>query len=103
MTTPYDAVIISHERMDFYAYMSILEGILKLLSVLLLIWSPFDKLIYYATLNLLVAIIIRFINSLYCKRHFSESKFIFLWDKKYFKQMFAFSLDGIFWVIRLIH
>lgn len=91
MTTPYDAVIIAHERMDFYAYMSIFEGILKLLIVFLLIWSPFDKLIYYATLNLLVALIIRLINSLYCKRHFSESKFKFLWDKKYFKQMFAFA------------
>ena len=36
MTTPYDAVIIAHERMDFYAYMSIVEGILKLLIVFLL-------------------------------------------------------------------
>lgn len=91
MTTPYDAVIIAHEKMDFYAYMSIFEGLLKLLIVFLLIWSPFDKLIYYAALNLIVAILVRFINAIYCKQHFPESKFKFLWDTKYFKQMFSFA------------
>lgn len=91
MTTPYDAVIIAHERMDFYAYMSIVEGILKLLIVFLLYWSPGDKLIYYAILNLLIATIIRSINALYCKKHFSESRFRFLWDKEYFKKMFSFA------------
>ena len=91
MTTPYDAVIIAHERMDFYAYMSIVEGILKILIVFLLYWSPVDKLIYYAILNLLIATIIRLINALYCKKHFNESRFRFLWDKVYFKKMFSFA------------
>ena len=65
MTTPYDAVIIAHERMDFYAYMSIVEGILKLLIVFLLYWCPGDKLIYYAILNLLIATIVRSINAIF--------------------------------------
>lgn len=91
MTTPYDAVIIAHERMDFYAYMSIVEGILKLLIVFLLYWCPGDKLIYYAILNLLIATIVRSINAIYCKKHFSESRFRFLWDKEYFKRMFSFA------------
>ena len=91
MTTPYDAVIIAHERMDFYAYMSIVEGILKLLIVFLLYWCPGDKLIYYAILNLLIATIVRSINAIYCKKLFSESRFRFLWDKEYFKRMFSFA------------
>lgn len=91
MTTPYDAVIIAHERMDFYAYMSIVEGMLKLLIVFLLYWSPVDKLIYYAILNLLIVTIIRSMNALYCKKHFNESRFRFLWDKEYFKKMFSFA------------
>lgn len=91
MTTPYDAVIIAHEKMNFYAYMSILEGLLKLLVVVLLIWSPYDKLIYFATLSLVVAVLVRGLNSLYCKRFFPESRFRLLWDKDYFKQMFAFA------------
>lgn len=91
MTTPYDAVIIAHEKMDFYAYMSIIEALLKLGVVFLLMYSPFDKLIYYSLLLLLVSIIVRTINSIYCKRHFEESRFSFLWDKEYFKQMFSFA------------
>lgn len=91
MTTPYDAVIIAHERMDFYAYMSIIEGLLKLLIVLLLYKAPIDKLIYYAILNLLIAIFIRSLNAIYCKTHFSESRFRILWDKEYFKKMFSFA------------
>lgn len=91
MTTPYDAVIISHEKMDFYAYMSIFEAILKLSIVFLLIYSPIDKLVYYAILNLIVAVTIRLINSVYCKKKFPESRFKFLWDKKYFKEMFSFA------------
>lgn len=91
MTTPYDAVLIAHEKMDFYASMSIIEGVMKLLIVFLLYWSPFDKLIYYAFLNLLIALIIRSINAFYCRKHFIESRSIFLWDKVYFKKMFSFA------------
>ena len=91
MTTPYDAVIISHEKMDFFAYMSIAEGVLKLLIVFFLTWSPIDRLIYYAILNLLVAAIVRLANAIYCKKRFEESHFNFIWDKAYFKKMFSFA------------
>lgn len=91
MTTPYDAVIISHEKMDFYAYMSIFEAALKLGVVFLLMCAPFDKLIYYSLLLLIVSVLVRIINSIYCKKHFEESRFSFLWDKEYFKQMFSFA------------
>lgn len=91
MTTPYDAVIISHEKMDFFAYMSIAEGVLKLLIVFFLTWSPIDRLIYYAILNLIVAALVRLANAIYCKKRFDESHFKFIWDKAYFKKMFSFA------------
>lgn len=91
ITTPYDAVIIAHERMDFYAYMSIFESLLKLLLAFLLIWSVFDKLVFYAVLQLLVAAVVRIVNAWYCHLHFPESKFSYRWDQHYLKEMFSFA------------
>ena len=45
---PYNATIIAHENMKVYAYVGIVEVILKLVVVYLLVISPFDKLIFYA-------------------------------------------------------
>lgn len=91
MTTPYDAVLIAHERMDFYAIMAIVEGLLRLGIVFLLIISPTDKLIFYGILQLAVSIIIRSINAVYCKRHFPESHYKKCWDKGLFKEMSVFA------------
>ncbi len=91
MTTPYDAVIIAHERMDFYAIMAIIEGVLRLIIVFLLSFSPFDKLIFYACLQLAVSLLIRFINALYCNRKFPESHYKRCWDKGLFKEMSVFA------------
>ena len=91
MTTPYDAAIIAHEKMDFYAYISILESFLRLCIVFLLSYLPFDKLIVYGILQMLTSVLIRIINSLYCKRHFAECHHRRVWDREYFKKMFSFA------------
>ena len=91
MTTPYDAVVIAHERMDFYAYVSIFEGIMRLLIVTLLAYLPYDKLITYGVLQMLVSIIVRLINTIYCKRRFPETHAKRMWDKQYFKKMMSFA------------
>lgn len=91
MTTPYDAVVIAHERMDFYAYVSIFEGIMRLLIVTLLAYLPYDKLITYGVLQMLVSVIVRLINVIYCKRRFLETHTKKMWNKQYFKQMMSFA------------
>lgn len=91
LTVPYDACIIAHEKMNFYAYMGIVEGLLKLLIVFLLPIIPYDRLIVYGFLVLLVSVIVRLSNQTYCRLHFSECKFKWLWDKKYFKEMTSFA------------
>lgn len=91
LTTPYDAVIIANERMDFYAIMAIIEGIFRLIIVFALVYSPFDKLIFYATLQLLVSIIVLIINSAYCKYNFPESHYKRCWDNDLFKEMSTFA------------
>ena len=91
MSTPYNAVIVAHEKMSAFAYISILDVSLKLLVVYLLVVLPFDKLIILAILNLLVQLFIRYIYTLYCHRHFPESYFRFRFNKTLFKEMFGFA------------
>ena len=91
MSTPYNAVIVAHEKMSAFAYISILDVSLKLLVVYLLVVLPFDKLIILAILNLLVQLFIRNIYTIYCHRHFPESYFQFRFNKTLFKEMFGFA------------
>lgn len=91
MSTPYNAVIVAHEKMSAFAYISILDVSLKLLVVYLLVVLPFDKLIILAILNLLVQLFIRYIYTIYCHRHFPESYFQFRFNKTLFKEMFGFA------------
>ena len=58
MCTPYNAAIVAHEKMSFYAYISIVEVILKLLIVYLLMWVNFDKLISYSILTSVVSFVV---------------------------------------------
>lgn len=91
ISVPYNAAIIAHERMSAFAYISILEVISKLIIVYLLWISPIDKLIFYAILMTTVALIIRFVYGYYCKRHFEECIYHFVFDKELLKKMFGFA------------
>jgi len=91
MSVPYNATIIAHEKMSAFAYISVLEVVLKLLIVYLLLIGDMDKLILYAVLMLTVQVIIRFIYNIYCRRYFEETRYSFLFDKLLFKEMLSFS------------
>ena len=91
ISVPYNAAIIAHEKMSAFAYISILEVIAKLVIVYLLIISPIDKLIFYAVLMATVALLIRFVYGYYCKRHFEECTYHFIFDKELLKKMFGFA------------
>lgn len=91
ISVPYNATIIAHERMSAFAYISILEVIAKLVIVYLLLISPIDKLIFYAILMTVVALIIRFVYGYYCRRHFEECTYHFVFDRELLKKMFGFA------------
>jgi len=91
ISIPYNAAIIAHERMKTFAYIGILEVLLKLGVVYLLLLSSFDKLIVYAFLLLLVSVFIRMIYGIYCKKHFSECEYHFVLDKPLMKEMAGFA------------
>jgi len=91
ISTPFNALIIAHERMGAFAYISILEVLAKLGIVLLLFVIPYDRLIAYAILLVTVQIIIRSIYTLYCRRHFLESHYRLVWDKKRSREIFSYA------------
>ena len=91
LSVPYNSCIVAHEHMSFYAYISILEAVLKLLIVYLLVLASWDKLVFYAVLLLCVQIIIRFIYTLYCNWHFSECHAKLTFEKPVFIKMFTFA------------
>jgi O-antigen/teichoic acid export membrane protein len=88
---PYNATIIAHERMNVYAYVSILEVSLKLLIVFLLVGISFDKLKLYGILYFVVVLIIAAIYRIYTRRNFEESKFEVVKDKALYKSIASFS------------
>ena len=91
ISVPYNADIIAHERMSAFAYISILEAVLKLAVVYVLVVFSYDKLILYAVLILGVQLLIRFCYSHYCNKRFDESKYRHVWDKSLFKEMTGFA------------
>lgn len=91
LTIPFDAVIIANEKMDIYAYLSIIDVLLKIGIILMLTYTDGNALVLYSFSVLLVSFIIRFLSSWYCKRNFTECKFKFFWDPKLFKEMGSFA------------
>jgi len=96
MGVPYNATIIAHERMNVYAWVSIIEVVLKLAIVFALVWFGVDKLKLYAVLVLGVTIVTWTIYRFYCKQHFAESKYRFAWDKSLFKTLMNYAGWNLF-------
>lgn len=88
---PYTAVIMAHEKMDIYAYVSIFEAIAKLLICYMLSVAQMDKLILYACLLAIIQLLVSFYYRYYCIRHFEESKLQWVWDKGILKSLMGFS------------
>lgn len=73
---PYNAMIISHEKMGAFAAISIIDAVLKLIIVYLIQISPIDRLVFYAALILCVGFLDRVLYQWYCRQNFEEAKHI---------------------------
>lgn len=91
ISVPYNAMIIAHEKMSAFAYISILEAIGKLAIAFLISIASTDKLIFYSILMCLVSLLIRFCYGYYCKKHFEECHYKFILDKQLLRNMFSFA------------
>ncbi len=93
---PYNSSIIAHERMNVYAYVSIIDVVLKLAICYLLKIGGFDKLAFYAMLLCAVQTCVALIYRIYCVRRFSETRFKFSWDWSILKGVLSYSGWNLF-------
>lgn len=91
-TTPFMAIIIAHEDMQIYAYVSILEALMKLGIVFLLVYISWDKLELYSILIFLVSVITAIIYIFICFKKYKECQLRrFYWDKKLLREIISFT------------
>lgn len=88
---PYTALIMAHEKMGIYAYVSIFESVSKLAVVFLIAYTRSDKLMVYAILIAIVQILVAFFYRLYCRQKYKESKLSRIFNMQIFKDMMKFS------------
>lgn len=89
---PYNAAIIAYERMDFYAYVSVFEGLLLLLSAYLLMFEDSsDRLVLYSILLFVLSVIINLFYYVYCRKKISISRERPSFEKRLFSRLMSFS------------
>lgn len=88
---PYNATILAHEKMSAYAYISIIDAFLKLMTAISIKYFIYDKLAAYGMLIMLVSIIITIVYMVYCKCHFSECSYKFTFNKSILFLIFSYS------------
>lgn len=88
---PFCGAIIAKERMDFYAFVSIVDVVLKLILIILLPYLSFDKLIAFASIQLTVQIINFALYVSYAKLQFKFLRWTKDVDKSLLKRMLSFS------------
>lgn len=91
ISVPYSASIVAYEHMKAYGYFGILEVVLKLVIVFALMIIPFDKLIVYAILVVVVSVLMRLVNSIYCSRHFEACRYRYVKDSHLLRDMLSFA------------
>ena len=88
---PYMATIVAHEKMSVFAYISILQAAGKLIVAWTTFIAPFDRLIWFSGMIVVVSILIRIVYLVYCKRHFEECSGSFKYERDLFREMTGFA------------
>lgn len=88
---PYNATIIAYEEMNFYAYFSIFEAVIKLVAAYVVYWVAIDKLFVVSSLTMLVYLLITFGYFWYCNRKYPITHFRWSWNKEKVKELASYS------------
>lgn len=91
MSVPQMASITAHEKMSAYAWIGMLDGMLRLAVALLIVHSPTDRLVWYSALMAVSVIVVRVAYGIYCRKHFPECRFRPVFEKGLVKEMFSFA------------
>lgn len=90
ISIPYNALVIAHEKMNAFAFISILQVVLTCACAYCLSFLD-NRLFYYALFMALIGVIIRIIYQVYCMRNFAETKYHLMIDRGQIKQILKFA------------
>ncbi|HDN9014682.1 TPA: hypothetical protein P2I01_001522 [Aeromonas salmonicida] len=93
---PYNAAIIAHEKMSAFAYISIVDVLLKLIVVFLLAAYDGDKLQRYSLLLAVVSLLILVCYYAYARWQFTVTRFSWYWNTDLFKTLFSYTGWNLF-------
>lgn len=97
LSIPYSAVVIAYEKMGYYAIVTTLECVLKLVAAILLAKTNSDRLIFYGATLFVAHCVITFLYVIYNKIKFpTVCKFSFEQDTKLYKSIISFSGWSLF-------
>lgn len=96
LQVPYSAAVMAHERMDFYAFVSVFNALITLGCTFIIGAYGGDRLIFYAILIAIIAFISLLFYVIYAKRNFKEIHIELKFHKSVFKEMLSFSGWNIF-------
>lgn len=90
ISVPFNASIIAHERMGAFAYISLIDALLKLGAAFCITVIDSDRLIFWGGALVSIQVLNCLIYAIFCYKHFSECKLSFCFEKKMFKQIMGF-------------
>ena len=97
LQVPFNAAIMAYERMDYYAYVSIIDVLLKLvIAFVIQILSSGDLLIVYGALTFGISVINFVLYYAYVKRNFLDLNFVTSIGKNDLKSITSFSAWNLF-------
>lgn len=103
MSLPFNSLIIAHEDMNVFAYISIVDAVLKLVIVYILVSVSYDKLILYSLLMLAASAVGPILYLWYCQKNYEECDRHLQLDKNIVKRVVPFMswnlLGGVSWML----
>lgn len=91
IATPDISLVISHEKMSSFAYISIFDATIRFLFTYFLLSYNHDRLILYAILMMLIQVADRLFYLIYCHRNFKECRTRVKLQPEIFKSMLSFA------------
>lgn len=87
---PFTSAVIAYEKMNVFAYVSLLDAIMKLVVVYLLYITSFDKLITVVLLTVIAHIFSNLIYVIYCYTKLNGCRYYKCWDKELLNKLSSF-------------
>lgn len=91
LRVPYSASVVAYERLDFFAYSSIVDVLLKLGIAFTIGVTGYDRLVTYSFLLAFESFVMFLVYMIFCKRTFDTCKYDGILDRNIFGKMFMFS------------